>query len=85
MDKTWKARAHLRIRSIIEANPGADEKTLRTLISKAYPWGERTNHPYKAWCKAVQETFAHRTQYGIPPKPAKSTDYTDTPLFMEGA
>lgn len=30
----------------------------RRALQAAYPWGERANHPYKAWCKAQREYLA---------------------------
>ena len=84
MKGTWKEAAHRCIAKVIAANPGKDEQELRKLISAAYPWGERCNHPYKAWLSAVRETFAQPKTHGIDiPKAYNPTDYTDTPLFVE--
>jgi hypothetical protein len=80
--KSWKTAAHDHIQEVVAANPDATEKELRKLISAAYPWGERTNYPYKAWLAAVRETFTERRLYGVPTKPATKTDFADTPLFQ---
>lgn len=34
-------------------NGAITEKDLRRILSKKYPFGQRTNHPYKIWCKCV--------------------------------
>lgn len=78
---TWKDESHRHIAKVIAANPTiTDEKELRKLISAAYPFGERKYFPYKAWCQAVKEVFAHRQAYGVSIN-CSSADYTDTPLF----
>lgn len=33
-------------------------KERRKAVREAYPWGERTMWPYKAWCKAQREYLA---------------------------
>jgi len=62
-------------------NPKMDEKPLRKLISDAYPWGERENHPYKIWCSAVAECLWSLRKIGR--KPTK-TDKEGMNLFNQG-
>lgn len=57
---TWRASAHAYIMEVINENPDADEKTLRKLISQAYPYGERAMHPYKIWCSEVNILLKQR-------------------------
>ena len=84
MYATWKQRAHRIIAQVIADNPTVtEEKAMRKLISAAYPWGQREYHPYKAWCKAVSETFAQPVQHNLPPKRPSQSDYADSPLFSE--
>lgn len=83
MKGTWKEAAHRCIAQVLANNPViTDEKELRKLISAAYPWGERTGYPYKAWLQAVKETFSSPVEHGLPPKPASPDDYVNTPLFQ---
>jgi len=87
MTGSWRERAHRIIDEVIAANPTVtDEKELRKLISEAYPWYPRANHPYAAWLKAVKETFAQPKQHSVPVQVQRSpsaADYADTPLFTE--
>mgnify|MGYP001129113003 FL=1 len=47
---TWRDIAKPIISSVLAANAGADDKTIRRALRDAYPWGERAMHPYKVWC-----------------------------------
>jgi len=57
---TWRENAAPVISKVIQANPEADEKTLRKLISAAYPFGQRAYHPYKIWLSEVKKQLAAR-------------------------
>lgn len=50
----WRTQASEVIRGVINDNPTAPLPELRKLISAAYPWGERRNHPYKIWLSEVK-------------------------------
>jgi hypothetical protein len=50
---TWYEDALQRVHTVIAANPGTDDATLRKLLSDAYPYGPRKYFPYKKWCEAV--------------------------------
>ena len=80
---TWNEAAHKHIAKVVADNPTVtDEKELRKLIRDSYPWGERTNYPYKAWCKAVREFFKlHPNTYQAYAAKCKPSDYDNTPLF----
>ena len=55
MSQSWYDRAKAVITQVKLQHPDVDRKALRILCSKAYPFGERRNHPYKAWCRAMRE------------------------------
>ena len=48
---TWGAASDAVILPIIKDYTGDDIKELAKLISVAYPFGERKNHPYKMYLK----------------------------------
>jgi hypothetical protein len=50
------------------------EREFRNILSKKYPFGQRTNHPYKIWCKCVNLAIAD--VFG-----AKQTEIDQLPLF----
>ncbi len=53
----YRLKAQQVIADVVAANPGADNKTLRKRMSKAYPFGERAHWPYVVWCNCVREYF----------------------------
>ena len=55
--------------------PTAEKELLRKLISEAYPFGERANHPYKMWLKTVKQVM------GVDNKVVKETDTNQLDLF----
>lgn len=56
----WAEQSDKAIAPVVAAYKGKDERELRHLISEAYPFGMRENHPYKAWLKRVS---AHVDQW----------------------
>ncbi len=59
----WRMYTNKVIVDVITKNPTVrEEKELRRLISKAYPFGERAMHPYKIWCSEVKNCLV---KYGI--------------------
>lgn len=64
----WRQQAAIHIVAVIALHrPTADLaaagdapslKHLKNRISKAYPFGERAMHPYKAWCKEVKHQLS---------------------------
>lgn len=36
-----------------------DMKALHKALTQAYPWGERSRHPYKAWLGEVRRQLDH--------------------------
>ena len=61
MKGIWEVRAMNNIRQVVENNPGLNGKELRRAISKAYPFGERKDHPYRIWLRTVKRYMAERT------------------------
>lgn len=54
---TWRERAVEVVRQVVEENPGLDDLLLRRRVAEAYPFGPKTNHPYKAWLRAVEDVL----------------------------
>ena len=54
---SWRSIAKATISSVIAENPGPGGSELKKLLQKAYPFGERRNHPYKIWCDEVKKTL----------------------------
>ena len=59
---TWGDRARDVIQEVINEHPEADERTLRRLVSEAYPFGQRDYYPYKAWLQAVEQLLGPSPQ-----------------------
>lgn len=53
---SWRSIAKAAIARVIAENPGAGGPELKKLLQKAYPFGDRRNHPYKIWCDEVKKT-----------------------------
>jgi hypothetical protein len=54
------------------------EQDLRRILSKKYPFGQRTNHPCQIWCKCVNLAIAD--VFG-----SKQTEIDQLPLFEVSA
>lgn len=64
--RTWKDAAQQVIREVEEQHPDSTDEELRTLISAAYPFGERRMWPYKVWLrevKAAEESRQRRRRW----------------------
>ena len=57
MESRWRSKSIRVINAVMAANPDATLWQLRKLISDAYPFGERANHPYSIWCSVVKEVL----------------------------
>jgi len=51
--ETWRECARPIIAKVLEETKGQDEKAIRKALKDAYPWGERSMHPYKIWCDEI--------------------------------
>ena len=54
MNQSWREVAAPIIARVLAETTGADEKTIRRALRDAYPFGQRSMHPYKIWCDEVQ-------------------------------
>lgn len=61
--RTWRDKCKPIIVRVILDNPGLEEKELRKLISKEYPFGERAMHPYKIWLSEVKKQLSNRFKH----------------------
>ena len=41
------------IHRVLQETKGQDEKAIRKALREAYPWGERSMHPYKIWISEI--------------------------------
>lgn len=71
-NSTWRISARRIINGVIDANQDATVKEQKKLISKAYPWGARSNHPYKCWLIEVQLAFPVETEHEATPDEIKN-------------
>ena len=56
----WRERSAEVITRVLKETRGQSEKEIRTAVSKAYPFGERRNYPYKAWLKECNKRLGTR-------------------------
>ena len=50
----WRSKARPIIATVLAANAGKDERTIRRALRVAYPFGPRLHHPYKIWCDEIR-------------------------------
>ena len=55
--ETWFTHSVALVRDIVLNNSGLDDKKLRNVISKAYPYRERRGYAYKSWLGAVKHVI----------------------------
>lgn len=67
MTETWRQHSAPIIADVIKSNPTATEKQMRRLISEAYPYGHRANHPYKVWLSEVKRQL--QAKFPAPQEP----------------
>lgn len=51
---TWRKIARPIIAKVLSDNKGKSEKEIRRALRDAYPWGQRSMHPYKVWCDEIK-------------------------------
>ena len=78
----WRDKARPIITKIIADNLGASERYLRRLFAASYPWGEKTNHPYKVWCDEINVQLGKR-EFGSKKK-TKVKQAGQREMFKEG-
>jgi uncharacterized protein (TIGR02996 family) len=66
----WRALARTIIDAVLAGLPAdASEAARRLAVSRAYPWGERSNHPYKAWLAEVRAVLGPDVHTRHNPRP----------------
>jgi len=56
---TWADKAAPIIAGVIQDVGRNDMKALRKALGHAYPWGERSRYPYKAWLGEIRRQLGH--------------------------
>lgn len=56
----WRQESRRIIYEIMSANRDVSQEEFRTLLTKAYPCGERGFHPYRIWCDEVNKALSFR-------------------------
>lgn len=51
---TWRDWAAEIITETLKATAGQTEKEIKSALKNAYPFGERSNHPYKIWLDEIK-------------------------------
>ena len=64
----WRAVARKAIDDAIKtAPPDISTKELRKILGAAYPFYEKTYHPYKIWLDEVKKAVARKDGKQLPP------------------
>lgn len=66
MRKSWRDIARPIIHRVLEETRGQDEKNVREALRNAYPFGQRSLHPYKIWLSEIKVQKKER-QFGRRP------------------
>lgn len=80
MRGSWVQVAAPIIADVLANTRGLDEKTIKTALYDAYPFGERHYHPYKVWLREIRRQRVIK----IPrkqPEPPLTADYIQISLF----
>ncbi len=59
---TWRDIARPIIANVLKQP--LDEKEIKAALKKAYPFGERSMHPYKIWCDEIKVQTGKR-RFGV--------------------
>lgn len=51
---TWREMAAPIIHRVLTENAGKPEKEIKAALHEAYPFGQRSMHPYKIWLDEIQ-------------------------------
>lgn len=51
---TWRALCRPLIAEVLLENKGKTQKEINKALKEAYPWGQRSMHPYKIWCDEIK-------------------------------
>ena len=61
MSKSWRDTARPIIHRVLEETRGQDPRLIREALRKAYPFGQRSLHPYKVWLDEIKVQQKKRT------------------------
>ncbi|WP_081596696.1 hypothetical protein ACQCLI_31825 (plasmid) [Pseudomonas nitroreducens] len=56
---SWADKAAPIVADVIRRVGRDDMKELRQALAEAYPWGKRSNTPYKAWLAEIKRQLGH--------------------------
>ncbi len=56
---TWRSKSAEVLRGLVSQVKHLAPEDARRVISQAYPFGPRSNHPYKIWLDECHRTFPH--------------------------
>jgi hypothetical protein len=65
---SWRDHAAPIIAKVIERVGREDMKALKKALREAYPYGERSHHPYKIWCSEVRYQLGLKKRFERIPK-----------------
>jgi len=51
---TWRDSARPIIKQVLKETQGQTEKEIIKALKEAYPWGQRSLHPYKIWLDEIK-------------------------------
>lgn len=54
MAQTWRQHCAPIIHSVLKETEGLTEKEIKAALLNAYPYGQRSMHPYKIWCDEIK-------------------------------
>jgi hypothetical protein len=60
MKSRWRTKAISVIQQVISEHSAATVDEQRRLAEQAYPFGPRSNHPYRIWRKTMNEVFGKK-------------------------
>lgn len=65
LSKSWRDIARPIIHQVLQETKGQEEKVIRKALREAFPWGEKSTHPYKIWLSEIaiqlgKRRFGHR-------------------------
>lgn len=72
---TWREHCRPIIAKVLSDNKDSTEKEIKKALFDAYPYGQRSLHPYKIWCDEI------KVQRGLKPSKSKDIDPNQTNLF----
>jgi hypothetical protein len=58
---TWREECAPIIHGVLERTRGKPDKEIKAALRAAYPWGERSHHPYKIWLSEIKRQRKKRT------------------------